>query len=224
MCDIGECLFGGIQINIKIFRRWIMTEEKQVTYKHLKKGQKISGIKYMNTSSGFTAYVKEVNPAFVAVEMWNPGGREEKINSDAVFLIELTDEEIREKYNGKAKDVVQDIQKVMQRDEIGCHEMYNAWLSSNPWELAQACVRQKLSILGHCRDIIPKTAIFSGDKLDIGVCAEDENGERFWCHFRSESINALVRRYERYQEWRSKRVGNMDDILGGIPFESETER
>ena len=69
-----------------------MTENKQVTYKHLKKGQKISGIKSAISSSSFTAYVKEVNPAFVTVEMWNPGGREDRINSDAMFLIELTDE------------------------------------------------------------------------------------------------------------------------------------
>ena len=36
-----------------------MTEEKQVTYKHLKKGQKISGIKYMNTSSGLLPMLKK---------------------------------------------------------------------------------------------------------------------------------------------------------------------
>ena len=198
-----------------------MAEEKQVTYKYLKKGQKISGIRSANSSSGFTAYVKEVNPAFVTVEMWNPGGREDRINSDAMFLIELTDEEIRDKYNEKAKDVVQNIQTVMLRDEIGYHEMYNTWLSSDPWELTQACISQKLSILGHCRDIIPKKAMFTGDKLDAGVCVEDEDGDRFWCHFRSGDIQVLVRRYERYQEWKAKRAGNIDDILSDVPIEIE---
>lgn len=96
-----------------------MTEKKQVTYKNLKKGQKISGTASLSSSSGFIAYVKEINPAFVTVEMWHPGGREEKINADDMFLIELTEEEIREKYNEKAKDAVRNIQTVMLRDEIG---------------------------------------------------------------------------------------------------------
>lgn len=200
-----------------------MTEKKQVTYKNLKKGQKISGIEGVNSSSSFNAYVKEVNPAFVTVEMWHLGGEEEKINSDAMFLIELTDEEIREKYNEKAKDVVQNIQTVMLRDEIGYHDMYNAWLSNNPWELTQACVRKNLSILGHCRDIKPKTAMLSGDKLDVGVCAETD-GERFWCHFRSEDIRVLARRYEKYQEWKSKRAGDVEDILSDVPIEIEMEQ
>lgn len=195
-----------------------MTENKQVTYKNLKKGQKISGIESLNSSSGFSAYVKEINPAFVTVEMWHPGGREEKINADVMFLIELTEEEIREKYNEKAKDAVRNIQTVMLRDEIGYHEMCNGWLSNNPWELAQACVRQNLTILGHCRDIIPKTAMFSKDKLDVGVCAETD-GDRFWCHFRSEDIRVLVRRYDKYQEWRTKGAGNIDYLLSIVPIE-----
>ena len=183
-----------------------MTEKKQVTYKHLKKGQKIRGIKSANSSCSFTAYVKEVNPAFVTVEMWSPGGREEKINSDVMFLIEMTVEEFREKYNEKARNVVQNIQTVMLHDEIGYHEMLNSWLSNDPWELTQACISRKLSVLGHCKDIIPKTAMFSGDRLDVGVCVEGEDGDKFWCRFRSEDIRELVRRYERYQEWRVKRT------------------
>ncbi len=27
--------------------------------------------------------------------------------------------------------------------------------------------------------------MFSGDTLDVGVCAEYDDGERIWCHFRS---------------------------------------
>ena len=38
-----------------------MTEEKYVTYRHLKKGQEISGTKQGNSWSGFKGYVKEAN-------------------------------------------------------------------------------------------------------------------------------------------------------------------
>lgn len=80
-----------------------MTERKKVTYKHLKKGQEIKGVEYENCSSSFIAYVKDINPAFVTVEKWNPGGTEEKINAEAMFLIEMMEEEIREKYNKKGR-------------------------------------------------------------------------------------------------------------------------
>lgn len=197
-----------------------MTERKKVTYKHLKKGQEIKGVEYENCSSSFIAYVKDINPAFVTVEKWNPGGTEEKINAEAMFLIEMMEEEIREKYNKKAGDIVRNIQNSMLYDEIGCHEMDNSWLYGDPWELAQKCAGKKLSILGHCRDITPKTAIFSGDVLDVGVCAEDEDGDRFWCHFRSEHIRMLVRSYERYQEQKAKGEGS----TGSVPQRKRCRR
>jgi len=52
-----------------------------------------------------------VNPAYVTVEMWNPGGEEKRLNAESMFLIELTEDEIREKYNERAGKIVQDIQQ-----------------------------------------------------------------------------------------------------------------
>lgn len=94
----------------------------------------------------------------------------------------------------------------MYRDEIGEKEMWNAWLSSDPWEMAQLCKEKKVTVLGHCKDIAPKQAMFSGDLLDIGVCAEDEDGYRFWCHFRSSDIDIMKKRYQRYQEYKKKDI------------------
>ena len=72
-----------------------MNELKYVTYKHLKKGQKISGAKTGNRNSRFSGYVKEINPAYVALEMWEHGGYEKRYSTDWMFGIELTDGEIR---------------------------------------------------------------------------------------------------------------------------------
>ena len=69
-----------------------MEENRKVTYKHLKVGQKINGTEYENGNSGFTAYVKDINPAFVTVEMWRQGGNEEKIDSRSLFLLPMTEE------------------------------------------------------------------------------------------------------------------------------------
>lgn len=179
-----------------------MEESRKVTYKHLKAGQKINGTEYENRFSGFTAYVKNVNPSFVTVEMWRQGGDEKKIDSRSIFLIPMTEDEIIEKYNIAAGKIIEAIQNPMHRDEIGEKEMWNAWLSSDPWEMAQMCEMKKVTVLGHCRDITPKHAIFSGDVLDIGVCAETEDGYRFWCHFRSKDILAMKKKYQKHQNYR----------------------
>jgi hypothetical protein len=68
-----------------------MTEEKYVTYRHLKKGQEISGAKQGNSWHSFKGYVKEVNAAYVILELWNPGGPEERFPSEeTLFGIEMT--------------------------------------------------------------------------------------------------------------------------------------
>ena len=190
-----------------------MTEEKYVTYRRLKKGQEVSGVKYGNTTRGFRGYVKEANVAYVDLELWEHGGPEERfLSEETLFGIEMTEEEIRAKYNAKAGEIVKSIQNRLGSYEIGSHEMWNSWLSSDPWELAQACVKEKLTILGSCYDIDPKHAMFSGDLLDVGICAEDEDGDRIWCHFRSEDVEVMKRRYARYQELM--KTGNTSEYSG----------
>ena len=112
----------------------------------------------------------------------------------------MDEEEFRQKYNEKAGECVENIQKVLYYDSIGPHSQWNPWLSSNPWELAQACVCENLNIAGHCKDIVPKHS-WDGSIEDVGVCVENSDNDRFWCHFSSKSIEVLVRRYRRYQEY-----------------------
>ena len=201
-----------------------MEENRKVTYKQLKVGQKINGTEYENRSSGFAAYVKEVNPAFVTVEMWRKGGDEKKIDSRSLFLLPMTEDEIIEKYNEAAGKIIEAIQNPMHRDEIGEKEMWNVWLSLNPWEMAQLCKEKKVTVLGNCRDITPKCAMFSGDILDIGVCAEDADGYRFWCHFRSGYIKKMKKRYQRYQDYKKKgKKFCCDELVQSVLDEKEEE-
>lgn len=173
-----------------------MTEQKTVTWRNLQLGQEIQGYKEGNRSSGFRAYVKDTNSAFVTVEMWRKGsGEEKRISSDAMFCVEMTYEEFKAKYFNKAKEVMKNIQTKLHYDEIGPHDMWNAWLSYDPYEMAQYCVQHNLTIVGHCTDIMPKISMFSGETLDVGVCVECEDGERFWCHWKMQDINELIADY-----------------------------
>ena len=168
---------------------------KDVTYKHLKVGQEIRGYKDGGRSVGFRAYVKAINPNYVTVSLWDKNGTEEKINSSSMFRVEMSEEEFNDKYREKAKEVIKNIQNKLLLDEIGYHEMWNAWLYGTPYEMAEYCIKEKIKIVGYSTDVTPKTAMFSGDLLDAGVCAECEDGTRFWCHYRSEDIKNLIERY-----------------------------
>ena len=201
-----------------------MEENKSVTYKNLKAGQMINGTEYENSYSSFKGYVKNINPAYVTVEMWRRGGDEKRIDSRSLFLIPMTEDEIIEKYNVAAGKIIEAIKNPMLYDEIGEKEMWNVWLSSNPWEMAQMCKMKKVTVLGHCRDITPKHAMFSGDILDIGVCAEDEDCYRFWCHFKREHIMTMEKRYQRYQEYRKQgKKFHYDELVQACLDETEGE-
>ncbi|MEG2001005.1 MAG: hypothetical protein RR053_06405 [Evtepia sp.] len=170
-------------------------EEKFVTYRNLKVGQKIKGVKDGGRHSMFTAFVKSINTVYVTVEMFNLGGNEKKIDSSAMFCIELTDDEFNDKYREKAKEALCGIQNKLHYDEIGYHEIWNAWLCGTPYEIAKYCVEKDMKVVGYSSDIAPKIAMFSGDVLDVGVCAECADGERFWCHFRKSDIDKMIERY-----------------------------
>lgn len=113
-----------------------------------------------------------------------------------MFRVEMSEKEFKEKYREKAIEVLEGIQNKLHRGEIGEHEMWNAWLCGTPYEIAKYCVKEGMSVIGHSTDIMPKIAMFSGDTLDAGVCAEYENGDRIWCHFQSEDIGKMLEKYK----------------------------
>lgn len=171
-------------------------EDKLVTYKHLKVGQKINGTEGGGCHRFFSAIVKSINPAYVTVEMWRKGGDKEKIDASLMFSVEMSEKEFEDKYRDKAKEVIAGIQNKLYGDELGYHEMWNSWLYGTPYEIASYCVKNNMMVVGYSTDIAPKHAMFSGDILDVGVCAEYEYGERFWCHYRSEDIKEMIERYK----------------------------
>lgn len=173
-----------------------MTEYKYVTWRNLHPGQEISGYKIGNSTCSFRAYVKHASRASVIVEMWRVGGELENIDADAMFAIEMTREEVEAKYFDKAKELLNNIQTKLHRDEIGPHDMWNAWLNIDPYEMAQMCSRFNLTVLGHCTDIVPKTSWIAADVLDIGVCVEDYDGDRFWCHWKKDYIDMMIEDFQ----------------------------
>lgn len=171
-------------------------ENKYVTYKNLRVGQEIKGTKDGTRICGFVAYVKNINPAYVTVSKWRENGKEEKLNASLLFQVEMSKKEFEDKYRKNAKEVLCWINNKLNGDEIGYHEMWNAWLYGTPYEIAQHCVKDKIRVVGYSSDITPKISMFTGDTLDIGVCAEYDDGERFWCHYRYSDIEKMLDKYK----------------------------
>lgn len=174
----------------------MVRKRKYVTWKSLKKGQEIHGYKRGTLTSGFYAVVESANVAFVTVLKW--GTDEEKIPAEeTMFEVDMTEDEFKSKYAKGAAEVIQALQNLLAEYEIGYHEMWNAWISYDPYEMAAECQDKKIKVIGVCNDITPKHIMFDPDFiLDIGICAEYSDGERFWCHASRKYLDDMLSDYE----------------------------
>lgn len=167
------------------------TEKKYVTYKQLKKGQEIQGWENGNSSTLTSAIVKEINPAFVSVMKW--GRFPEQIPAeDTKFIVYMNEEEFKNKYQQGAKDIIKALENMLCDYEIGSHEMWNSWVYYDPFQMAKACKKNKIRIIGLCENVYQR---YENEK-DVGICAEDEDGTKFWCHASEDYITRMIKVYK----------------------------
>jgi hypothetical protein len=165
-----------------------MSETKYIPVSELKVGMEIKGYKNGSTTTFHSADVVSIKNNTVKLSWGDPL----KNASDYMFEIELTKEELQEKY----KDAIQEIREALNHDlgqVDGYHEMWNSWLFAYDLaEMASTLNEHKLKIIGYATLTVPKHPMFSDGLLDIGVVAEYEDGERIWCHFSNESRKRLL--------------------------------
>lgn len=170
-----------------------MKDTKKLTARQLKEGQKIESWTEGKTWHGATATVKQVGPDGVVLLVFEE--REERVSLEATFEVELTDTEFIAKHRSGARAVMEALCNRLAEYKVGYHEMWNGWLSYDPYEMAAECAHKKIRVVGYCDDIMPKRAMFSGEILDVGICAEYEDGERFWCHYKSDDLRYTFKKY-----------------------------
>ena len=177
----------------------MIDKSKYVTWRHLKPGDKIEGWKEGNGKHYARATVVSVNPAHVTLLVFDR--HEEMINAEtSMFEVKMTEKEFQDKYAAGAAEILKNISTKLQIDVCGYHEMWNAWVSIDPYEMAAYAQKHKFKIVGHTVLSIPKLPMFGGDPLDIGICCEYEDGERFWCHARSSYLEDMAEYYSLYNE------------------------
>ena len=166
----------------------MINETKYISLSELKVGMEIQGYKNGNTTTFHSADIVSIKNNTVKLSWGDPL----KNASDYMFEVELTKEELQEKY----KDAIQEIKEALNHDlgqVDGYHEMDNSWLYAYDLvEMVSALNEHNLRIIGYATLTVPKHAMFSDELLDIGVVAEYKDGERIWCHTSSEHIKRLL--------------------------------
>ena len=156
-------------------------ETKKIPIKQMKKGDTFHTL---YTNDGWIRMadfqIIEISGIFAKISAY---GREETISTENCFAgVSLTRAELENKYSNEiSKLKIKLSNKMSNTDNIGQHEMWNGWISGDLVEMAQACVKNNLNIIGYFQLSEPKPLV---DKifLDIGIVAEDNNNNRFWCH------------------------------------------
>ena len=173
----------------------MVKKRKYVTWRSLKKGQKIYGYKKGSMWSGFRAEVESANVAFVTILKWGTD-REQISSEDTTFEVDMTQEEFEAMYAKQATEVMKALKNHLSEYEIGYHEMWNAWITYDPYMMAAECQDKKMKVVGVCEEIFPKRNMFDPDLvLDIGICAEYEDGDRIWCHASKEYLKDMIEEY-----------------------------
>lgn len=170
----------------------MMHGSKYVTAKNLKVGDKIEGIKDGNSHKMFTAYIKEILPHKVILDMWKrDSGDTKEFNTEVLFEVPLTEDEFNLKHLDIAKEILKALKNKLLTDQIGAHEMWNSWLYGSIFEIAAACKKDNMRVIGVCEGILPKRSWLSDELLDLGVCCEYEDGDRIWCHYSNKMLSDL---------------------------------
>lgn len=190
-----------------------MNETKTVTWRSLHPGDKLTGWHQNNTHNYGYATVKCANIVSVTISLWD----KEEIQLDSetsTFDVELTRKEFEKKYRSYASSLVNALTTVViDEQEAGYHEMWNGWIDPDPYIMASECKKNNMHVVGLVRLLFPKTSFF-GEVLDVGICCEYDNGQRFWCHTFSGLTDRIIDKFSYLLENGKETKEQNNDNLG----------
>ena len=141
-------------------------------------------------SSGATRTIKEFLPE--GVKCSNSWTKQDEIFSyDINIHIDFTEEEIYKRDFDKAREIALAMKHEMYDEGDATHEMWNGWITTDPYKMAKTAKEQDIFVLGWFK---LKDYQRRMNGLDIGIVAEDFNGNRIWCHAKSSW-------FEKWEKW-----------------------
>lgn len=167
-----------------------MRDRKRIPLKQVKEGTKFNILISNSTSTTASYELIKQQGIFAILKVF--GDREERVSTENAFIeIELTAEEMKDKYSNKAKEIAKNLHNKIPFDSryIGYHEMWNSWIDPDPYQMASNCEYEKLEVIGICELGDAEKVIGDYLTLDIGVVARTDDGNVFWCHSASKWFN-----------------------------------
>lgn len=166
-----------------------MTDTKYISFSELSVGMEIKGYKKGCSTTYCTKEIISIDTNKISFNYGEPL----ESASDYIFSIELSDEELIQKYKDDIKEIKEALAHNLGQVD-GYHEMWNSWLygSHRLSVLASTLNENKIRIIGYATLDVPKHSMLSDTLLDIGIVAEYENGDRIWCHASDEYRKHLL--------------------------------
>lgn len=174
----------------------MMRKRKRLTASEIQVNQQfVSYTVGKSTRMPWMDYIKEIkDDCIVIYDKTRPNLGSEEIPKTAIFEVELSDEEYNAQYYYAAKEVFDILSGSEYLGDHGYHEMWNAWIGRSCQEMYNNLREEKLTLIGWFRLSEIKHGWFSD--CDIGIIAEDENGDRFWCHWEKTAIDEMCECYK----------------------------
>lgn len=152
-------------------------------------GTKFNTYTYMNSwRTGAEYTIKEFLPN--GVKCYNNWKKKDEILPYGITVqINFTEEELHQRDFNMAKEIALAMKHKLYDEGDAVHEMWNGWITCNPYEMAKTAKEEDLTVIGW----FTLTAWKKRD-LDIGIVAEYPNGDRIWCH-------AASRWFANWEKW-----------------------
>ena len=115
--------------------------------------------------------------------------------ANTLFEVYLSEEEFTNKYHELSKPLYEILKGPEYIGDKGYHSMDNSWLASSLEELYYNLSLESFKLIGWFS--LPEIKHGFFDDSDIGIILENSEGERFWCHFKKQSIDWMTAKYER---------------------------
>lgn len=159
-----------------------MRDTKKIPLKAVPLGTKFSHLITANSSRMADFQLIKINGAFATLTCY---GTAETVSTENAFIeVPLSESEFKAKYKEEAKKIVKAIKNEVpfEPECIGSHEIWNSWIDVDPYQMASNCLYENITVIGFCYLRKESKFLSTDTVLDIGIVAEDESGERFWCH------------------------------------------
>lgn len=173
-----------------------MRDTKLVPIKKMKVGDTFTNLRTPGMSTTARFEIVEINGAFAKLKVYN---RLETYSTEGLFAeVPLSEEEFKEKYKEGAAVVIEQLKNEMSaRDNVGCHEMWNSWICTDPYKFAAVCEKNQIDIIGWFPLSRDAREFVGGMCLDIGIVAQYKDEDtRFWCHARKKWIDDMIEDWE----------------------------